>query len=984
MFEGKAPRVFTIASAEPFVDSLAKKLLENAGGEPLKLAEMRVLLPTRRACRALQEAFLRQGNGKLQLLPRMTPLGDIDEEELSIADAGLGVAGAASLPPAIPSLERQMMLARAVMALPGDGLRPEQATVLALELAKLIDRLATEQVDPKELRNLVGDSFAEHWQKVLRFLEILIGTWPEILSEAGALDPAARRNALLGAQARLWQEHPPETPVIAAGSTGSIPATAGLLATVAGLPQGAVVLPGLDRHLADKAWEKLPLTHPQFGLKQLLSRLDIGRSDVRDWDDGSTHPRGAVLSDALVPADAPAPAIPTAEDITAALSDVTRLDCPGPSEEALAVALIMRETLETPGRTAALVTPDRDLARRVAAALRRWDIEIDDSAGIPLGETPPGTFLRLLADAARTRLAPVPLLAILKHPLAAGGMNKADFRELARLLETEALRGPRPGPGLDGLARAITGSKYEKRLKGFLNRLNDLLAPILDATGRDGLDYVEILKVHVTCAEALAATDTTSGAAVLWAEDAGEAVANFVGELATSLGHLGQVPAARYPAVFETLMDGRVVRPRFGRHPRLFVWGLLEARLQHADVVILGGLNEGVWPPQPETNPWMSRPMMADIGLEAPERRIGLTAHDFQQAFMASRVYLTRADRVGGTPTVPSRWLLRLDNLLARAGAKDALQPNETEAWLTWGRMLDAAAHEKPEPPRPCPPVEARPTELSATQIETLIRDPYAIYARKILGLQLLNPIDADPGAADRGIFIHDALEAFVRTYPDTVPDDAVRRLMEIGQSALAPHFDRPGVRTFWWPRFERIAHWFVDWHSSRLAEGWEPVLVEKFGGTEVGSTKTPFKVFAKPDRIDHRADIGLSIIDYKTGQPPSAKQVEAGLTPQLPLEAIIALAGQFKGVPEAPVSELVYVHLSGGREPAKVNNLKKLDVAKVIEDTRAGVAKLVTKFADAQTPYLSRPRPQFESRFGDFDHLARVGEWGGAAEDAE
>jgi ATP-dependent helicase/nuclease subunit B len=987
MFEGPAPRIVTIDSGVAFVDALAARLLDHAGADPMKLAEMRVLLPTRRACRALAEAFLRLGGGRAQLLPSMTPLGDMDEEELSIAEAGLppGAAEALGLAPAIPSLRRQLLLSRAVMALPDHNMHPEQATALALELAKLIDRLATENCNPEDIRSLVGDDtdFAQHWQRVLRFLEILIAAWPDILASEGSVDPAARRNTLLRAQARLWTEIPPETPVIAAGSTGSIPATADLLGVIAGLPRGMVILPGLDKEMSADAWGHLGPTHPQFGLKQLLARLDVARDAVADFIDAPPSARSRLISAALTPARAAAPAPPAASDIDAALGGVTRIDCPGSSEEAAVIALIMRHTLQTPEKTCALVTPDRALARRVAAQLERWKLSVDDSAGVPLAQTPPGAFLRLVADACTKKLAPVPLLALLKHPFAAGGLEAGDFRSLVRGLEIAVLRGPRPAPGMRGLRAALGDSSKTAHLRPLLDIIEEALSPLLDVLNTDSADYADILNRHIAAAEALACTKELSGAQRLWAEDAGDNAARFVAELAEAIGVLGPQPGAAYAGMFDGLMSGRVVRPRFGTHPRLHIWGLLEARLQHADTVILGGLNDGTWPPEPESNPWMSRPMMAEIGLEMPERRIGLTAHDFQQAFAAPEVILTRAERLGGAPTVPSRWLLRIDNLLARCNAGRRLGADAETPWLAWVEALDDAPRIKVAAPKPTPPLDARPNSLSVTQIETLIRDPYAIYARHVLKLRAVDPLDADPGAAERGNLIHQVLEDFVREYPDTVPDDAERRLLEIGEKVFAEHLARPGVRAFWWPRFERIAAWFADWQRARLADGWQVNFAEDTGALEINAVAGGFTITAKPDRIDHRPEIGLSIIDYKTGFTPSKNQVDSGFSPQLPLEAVMAGRGAFKGVPAEDAAELMYVKLSGGRVPGEEKRID-LDIPALIEKTLVGVNRLITHYADPNHPYLSVPRPQFENRFSDYDHLARVAEWRGGGEEEE
>jgi len=977
------PSVYTIPAGRPFVDSLAAGIRAQMGDAPDALTQVTVLLPTRRACRALRDAFLRGGGGKPVLLPRLLPLGDLDEDELLIGgaavggeEAGLAGDGSLSIPPAVPGLRRQLLLTRLILAGPETTATPDQAARLARELARLLDQVHTERLDFANLADLVPEEFAAHWQLTLEFLSILTDLWPDLLAAEGSLDPADRRNRLLETRARLWRNAPPPGPVIAAGSTGSIPATADLLNVIAGLPQGAVILPGLDRDADDATWAHLEPGHPQFGMAQLIAHMDMARADVALWPDdgGPATPaaRAAFLNAALTPAAVAVPPTPVA-DLEAALNGITRIDCPGTREEAAAIALLMRRTLDTPGRTAALVTPDRVLARRVSAELKRWEIDVDDSAGQPLAQTPPGAFLRLIAEAAITDLAPVALLALLKHPIAAAGHAPATLRRLARRLEMAVLRGPRPAGGADGLRQALGAGEPE--LSALVGRLEDLLAPLLDLAPQEPYSMGDLIRAHVAAAEAMAATDTAGGAGVLWAGEAGEAAALFAGELMEWGADMALTPD-RYPALFETLMAGRVVRPRYGTHPRLAVWGPLEARLQSADLLILGGLNEGTWPPETPASPWMSRPMMATFGLPLPERRIGLAAHDFVQGFSAPAVVLTRAERVDGTPTVPCRWLRRVDNLLARIDP--TLRLHAAEPWLDWVEALDrpdrAAAV---RPPRPAPPAEARPTSLSVTQIETLVRDPYAVYARHILSLKPLDPLDADPGAAERGSIIHDILDVFIAAHPDALPDDAERRLREIGVQHFDAHLSQPGIRAFWWPRFERIAAWFVANEQARRDGGWRTLATEVTGRRTFEGLRGDFVLTARADRIDRRDDVGLSIIDYKTGQPPTDKQVNAGLAPQLPLEAAIAEAGGFDHVAAQSVANLTYMRLSGGRQPGQERAVK-LDMTEVVGDAVNGLGRLIHKYEDPATPYLSQPRPMFVGRFGGYDHLARVKEWRG------
>ncbi|MCZ6637209.1 MAG: double-strand break repair protein AddB, partial [Alphaproteobacteria bacterium] len=599
---GRLPRVYTIAPGTPFVDALAQGLLGRITREhpddSLALARATVLLPTRRAVRSLREAFLRATGGNPVLLPRMMPLGDMDEDELFLSvgegdGEGYIDRADAELAPVIGGVRRQLILARLVMTFGGRSwpVAPDagQAAVLAAELARLLDQIETERLSFENLADLVPERFAEHWQATLEFLKILTEYWPEELAEAGAIAPAERRNRLLGAATEAWTAQPPEGWVVAAGSTGSIPATADLLAAIARLDRGCVVLPGLDQHLSDEIWDSLSESHPQYGLARLIAHMGISRADVcsfaSDWpfDIAATvgPARVRLLSRAMSPISQQPP-----DDAASALDGVGLAACPTPSDEAATIALMMRGVLEEAGKTAALVTPDRGLARRVAARLGRWDIEVDDSAGMALADTVAGSFFRLVADMVAEDFAPLPVLACLKHPLAAGAMEPARFRETVRALETRILRGPRPAPGVRGLSHRIEvaigqADAEDRSLLQDLGRWADglaaMMAPLIDAMGRPAAPLGDIVGAHIAAAEALSATDRESGGESdgenggqnLWRRDDGEALANFLAEVLDCGAIVPPLPGSRYPAMLAALMVGRVVRPQWGRHPRL-------------------------------------------------------------------------------------------------------------------------------------------------------------------------------------------------------------------------------------------------------------------------------------------------------------------------------------------------------------------------------------------------------------------------------
>jgi ATP-dependent helicase/nuclease subunit B len=646
----------------------------------------------------------------------------------------------------------------------------------------------------------------------------------------------------------------------------------------------------------------------------------------------------------------------------------------------------MRHALETPERTAALVTPDRTLARRVAAALERWEIRIDDSGGAALGDSAVGSFLRLVAAAAAEALAPVPLLALLKHPLAGGGRPVAEFRALVRALERTALRGPRPGPGVAGLIAALEDGDPRRfdtpeardRLCDWVNELGRLTEPLRVLGESATVPLADLIRAQIRVAEALAADQAQPGANRLWRHEDGEAAAAFFSDLLRAAEDFPGVALADYPALFDSLLAGRMIRPRFGLHPRLTILGPLEARMVQADLMILGGLNEGTWPAEPAPDPWLSRPMRRQFGLPGPERQIGLSAHDFAQAAAAPQVVLTRSARIEGAPTVPSRWLTRLETVLRALGLAGRID-QEAPHWLAWVRALDQPAAVRPvAAPQPRPPLAARPRELAVTEIETWMRDPYALYARRVLGLEPLEPLAADPGAAERGQFIHQALDAFLRDCPDPLPPDALERLLAQGKAAFGTLLARPEVWAFWWPRFERVARWVVAEEAARRP-AWRPAATEIRGGLTLSGPGGPFRLKAKADRLDRAADGSLGILDYKTGIVPKDREVSLGFAPQLPLEAAIAESGGFEGIPAAPVSSLVYWRLSGG-EPAGEERRLKGAPAALSADACDGVERLIAAFDDPQTPYAARPRPVWAPRFEPYAHLARLQEWSSEA----
>ncbi len=967
MFATPGPRIFTLPPGADVPAALAAGLMARLdGAAPEALARVRIIANTRRAARGIATALAAAASPAL--LPRVQVIEDLADHPDAPED----------LPPAIDPLRRRLhlvTLVRAYLDRSGEGGPLAARFDLAARLEALLDELAEAGIDPAAVVALDTGAHAAHWQRTARFLGILTGAWPAILAEAGRIDGAARQRALVQHLAGVWATRPPAHPVILAGSTGSRPVTRALMRAVAGLPQGAIVLPGVDPHLSPEVWAALGPDHPQAALGGVFEMFGTAPGAAAPWHGVEAEPRRArLLSHALRPApvtDGWRAAIPTlAPDVAAATAGLTLVEAARPGEEALAIALILRGALERGLARAALVTPDRALARRVATALGRWGIVPDDTAGRPLALTPPGIFLRLLARLAGAPPRAEALVELLKHPLAGAvrPAHVAAITALERHLRREAL------PLLDLPALAAWGADAH----GAWGRgVADALAPLAPPGEAP---------FATRAADLLAAATALSGDRAFAQED-GAAAHSLLARLAATADLPMQLGAPEFSRALDTEMAGVDVRaPGFRPEPRIAILGALEARIEGAPLMVLGGLTEGTWPNPPGADPWLSRPMRAALGLAPPERQLGLSAHDFQSAFGAAEVVLTRALRAVGSPTVASRWLTRFENLVAGLGGNGTAALGAMRArgaaWIAAARALDAPDTVVPPAPRPAPrpPVPARPRSLSVTEIETLIRDPYAVYARRVLGLRPLDPLGRPPDARDRGTVIHHILARFAREVPGPLPPDAALRLRLIGEAEIAARIPWPAERRLWRGRLLRSIDWFVAGEAARRAAG-RTVAVEMAGAAEIALPGGPFTLTAKADRIDAQGDGTLAVYDYKTGPPPTEAQVEH-FARQLWLEAGMAEAGGFPGLAPAPVGRLAYLGVTGAGEGGAETAI--LPGAGDVAAQWARFRGLMARHDDPETPYVSRLRPLLITHAGDYDHLARVGEWSIGAEGEE
>ena len=1040
------PHVVSIPPGAPYLPTLVDALLNGnlikgfapandpTGYDPVILSSVTIWVPTRRAARALASEFTSRLKGDVALLPQIKALGDGDEDSLFFE-----TAGELHLQPSMGSLERHLILTRLVASWANQLNTAERelyqgaeivmpsslcdAVWFAADLAHLMDMVATEEVDWKELENLVPDAYGEWWKLTLEFLKIATLHWPKILSSRGMCDATTGRANMLRAQAKAYRENGADGPVIAAGSTGSIPATADLLNTISRMENGVLVLPGLDRDMDDEAWSKVDLPdndrddsgtapgHPQYGLKKLLAHVGIERNadtirhigGIEDKSVGYARLRETLISEALRPSASTGTWQEAFKRISIdqrceAFAGVTLIEARGEREEALAIALALRETLEDKSKTVALVTPDRNLARRVAVEMRRFGVGVDDSAGQPLRNRPSGTFARLVLQVAFGAPDPITLISLLKHPLALFGAKPERTRRAARLFELAILRGARSSftagnfHTLADDARRLCDDariRTHRSIKRFsdqdwgdlkwlaisLDEIFGAVKPFQDKA----LPLNQLAVLTVQFIEACG-RDEDQKLNRLYGNEEGRVLSGFLGELLDETAELDVNPSD-WPDVFDALLGHRVVRPIGGVHPRVSILGPLEARLQTYDRVVLGGLNEKTWPAVSRNDPFLSRPMKSSLGLPPPERRTGLAAHDFQILLGMEDVILTRSLKADNAPTIASRWVQRM----VMVAGKDAAGKNLAEKmklrganYLVWAQNIDTPL----TPAKACSqpnaksPVEARPERLSITEIEKWISDPYQIYAKHILKLHALEPLQRDADARERGTLYHAIMEEFVKQVPDPTISGALDKLLVIGRQQFNQTNVPPEISAIWWPRFFTIAKAFLQWHKGQF-EKVQSIHVELAGNANADLDR--FTLTGRVDRVDVMKDGSFSVYDYKTGLNPNISAVKKLEAPQLPLSALLIMEQGVGNIQSAP-SDLGYIRLRDIKE-LKVDMVSGgKDFEKSLELTilaKQNLQALINAYRDPDKQYLSKARIISDKDWvSDYDHLARVREW--------
>lgn len=982
------PQCSYIPPYRPFLADVANWLIQSYSKTPEDLSKLLILLPNRRSCRSLREAFLSSTQGKPLLLPQIQPIGDVDEQVLWL-DAYMPQT---QVPAPVAPLKREMLLTQLLMqqkkskhgkkAIHGLGL--EQAASLAGDLAFLLDEVAYEGLSFSQLSAIVPEDHSDHWQETLQFLEVISVRWPNILEQEGGIDAADYRMRMLKAVSEIWSNTPPSMPVIAVGIHSTLPPVVSLLKTIAHLPQGHVILPGLDHEIPASQWDALTPTHPQFSLKWMLEYMEIPRTSVAPLDAVSTprsDARSTVLNTLLQPATATAQWSQAALPIEEGFKNVHVLELQTQQEEAKAVSVLLRETLNTPNKTAALITPNRQLARMVAAQLRRFEIAVDDSGGAPLARQPEACFLRLIAQCAADNATPASLLSMLRHPLAAAGISPIMCDHVSEEIELKLLRGLRLPEGLAALVAAADEAVQQKKshlreqARDMLHDLAHHAKAFFELMQQEEAQSLEaIMRAHITCAQWLASSEALSGEQRLWHGDSAQQLASIMADVIEHAKLLPAVIPTEYPAFLDMILARSMYRPRYGSHPRIHIYGAMEAQLQQYDCVILSSMNEGDWPATTSADPWMSRPMRAAFGLPEHERQIGRSAHDVMCFANAPEVYFTRAHKVENSPTIASRWLVRLHTLLSglnpdlRDQIYDATRINSALQWLdTPDEHIDAI-----QQPKPVPPISARPKAFSVSAVDRWNIDPYAYYAQYILKLRALDPLDMEPGNAHFGQLVHHALELFTihrnHAWPKNPEDD----MREAGKEAFAPMIDRLAVSSFWWPRFNAMIPWLCQ-NERRISAKNGKSFAEVQGYWSYNYNGVDYSLGGRIDRLETNG-AHVSVIDYKTGSLPTKKDLKNGVANQMPLLGLICNLGslEHEAIPksEHKTQALEYWKLAGTDDKCAV-----LEVDNVyIQTAQLRLEGLIQEYSSESKAYIA---PHYSAqRYNDYEHLTRRHEW--------
>jgi len=930
--------IFNIPAGADFIACLCDFLESQEAAH-----EFRIYLPTRRACRRLKdELAARAEPGKAFLFPQIIPIGDAGEEYDVLEEIGAD----SKLPPAIPTLERHLLLAHLIKANP--NWRGGAAYALARDLAHLLDTIENEELSLADLKSIAPENFARQWQESYQFLSIIADEMPKILDARGYMNPAERKVALIRRAADSFSS---SDNVIVAGSTGSMKPISYFISRIAKLPQGFVFLPMLDKNISDTEFANVAADHPQYNLKNLLNAIGVARADVKDFAPAPNADKSKLASMIMKSGKFAADWRAAEIDFANATKDLSIIAAKNQDEEALAISLALANA-KACDRSAMLITPDRNLAEKVSNALAAFGIRANDSAGKSALATPLGNYMMLVLSAVRENFSPNTVVPLLRHKFTV----LSDKESNADTLEKKILRKKFITRDIeDMIARA------PEKLKAFLSDIKSRAAPLRKLIGAPAqIPIAKLLRAHIETME------NFSHAEVLYRGDLPSQIARSLNEALQTLENLDDetawLGADKYADFISDFLAATNARRTDDSDERIVILNSIEARLIKADLTILASLNEGVFPRQTLEDPWFSRAMKHSLGLPMPERKIGLSGHDFVEHFCAPQVLLTHSKNTGDVENIASRWLQKLDAILSINNAK--IHSPLVDKITATIKSAKPAPRRKIARPAPCPPLASRPRELSVSAIEKWYQDPYFVYAGKILGLKKLDGFKPELGAADFGNVVHKSLEEAVAakrtsaTEIESIMHRNARDMLDIS------------THDFWATRFKKISAFVAKYEAENRGDT-ARTIVEEEG--RVRLSPAAFTLHARPDRIDITHQGEAIISDYKTGGIKSAASLRNATAPQLPLEAAILLANGFENAKSQKIKALRYINL----RDLKIQDIDE-DIDTIIETNLEKLQKFVNMFSNPETPYTARPNARAaKSLTHDYERLEREKEWG-------
>lgn len=928
--------IYSVSFSQLFLGSIADYLLSRTSD--FALSEWTVYLPTRRSCMVLEETLFQKNPQTSFILPRIVALGETTPEELILMSSEL-VEELSLLPAVIRPSRRRLLLATLIekFRYSERGMGADLALKWADKLTAILDEMRTHDVNLKTLKEIGPVSgHAEHWEKIHTFLSLVSNHWDSILEEEQAVESITWQKRILDAYAHFLKTQGTRKPIMIAGSLGTIPSTANLIQAISKLPNGVVVLPGLEKI---KQKEPVSPRHPQFFLFALLEKLDINPchveylTDTQHFDtDTSCHKKSEF------------------QGIEIQCENLSYMEASDQAEEARLVAISIRKALEEGKKKIVCVATDQALLKRINTELEVWDIVPLSPQSRSLIDTNLGSFLHLVTLGLSNPFPVVALASLCKHALS---KKTEDWN----LFERYILRKWTGSYSLQALDYAVQRAENQmdldtwNQVADFYNQLKKLL---MDRDGTHSLKYY--LKKIDTFLRWLAEHDEPAESLflILCPEEA-ESFQTLWEDLHKS-GDLEIVHPQNLSDVFFTLLQQPYQALVGGHTQEVLLLPPADARFIDADLKILAGLNEGVWPLEPPKDPFFTYNMRQSLKLPPLESKIGQSAHDFLSCLCGpGDKLITRSLRIGGVPSIPSRFLSYLHLGLKRKG----LKLHSSNELKQWSRDL----YLPPQKitlgiPAPCPPANLRPNRLSVTEIGLLLKDPYSIYAKHILKLTELNFFSNQHQYRSFGIFVHECLHEWNRDFNKTEAPSFLNR----AKFLFGLHFGSWEENRFWWEKFLNLLKWVS------LQSPWSNTVTEIRGEIVLPIGDHLFTLFGKADRIDWNEQ-SLRIIDYKTGGVPSGSSVKSGESPQLLLEALIFYKNGFSGLPIAPLTSLEYW---GVLTEEKV--ILKDDLNLFISNIEQRLQKLMTSFLNDSTPYLSYPKGKLSDY--SYDHLSRFQEW--------